>query len=322
ANFEQNLKTLVRYLSEQQSQLTQLVASIKGLSSQLHTLNLAEPELDKATPMAPVSSSLVTFPVSKPNKFKGNPDKCRGFLLQCSLFFDNFPASTDQARISFIVSRLSEKALEWATASWDHIHRMTYLQFLKEFKAVFDHPYEGKLSGELLAKLRQGNRSVVEYSLEFRILAASSGWNEAALLVIFRQGLNPDLLNELACEDDDLSLDQLINLAIKLDHLLRHQTRVKLERKFKRVLSASKVAPENPEPTEPMQCDSSCLSPEERLRRMKNSLCLYCGEPGHWIRECTKRKSLEQGFICPSTSPISSSFFFFFIKKMEGYTRA
>ena len=50
----------------------------------------------------------------------------------------------------------------------------------------FDHPYEGKISGELLAELRQGERSVVDYSLEFRTLEASSGWNEAALLVMFR----------------------------------------------------------------------------------------------------------------------------------------
>ena len=58
---------------------------------------------------------------------------------------------------------------------------------------MFDHPYEGKVSGELLVNLRQGNRSVVDYSLEFRTLAASSGWNEAALLVIFRQGLHAGL---------------------------------------------------------------------------------------------------------------------------------
>ena len=50
---------------------------------------------------------------------------------------------------------------------------------------VFDHQYEGKVSGELLAKLRQRNRSVVEYSLEVCTLADSSGWNEAALLIMF-----------------------------------------------------------------------------------------------------------------------------------------
>ena len=60
--------------------------------------------------------------------------------------------------------------------------------------------------------LYQGNRSVVEYSLEFHTLAASSGWNEAALLIMFRQGLNSKLLAELACKDDDLTLDQLITL--------------------------------------------------------------------------------------------------------------
>ena len=78
--------------------------------------------------------------------------------------------------------------------------------------------------------LRQGNHSVVDYCLEFRTLAASSGWNEAALLVIFRQGLHADILSELACRDEDLTLDQRITLAIKLDHLTHHRNKTKGDR--------------------------------------------------------------------------------------------
>uniref|UniRef100_A0AAR2JHZ5 DUF4939 domain-containing protein n=1 Tax=Pygocentrus nattereri TaxID=42514 RepID=A0AAR2JHZ5_PYGNA len=64
-----------------------------------------------------------TFPVSK---FSGDPDQCRGFLLQCSVFFDNSPVATDQAKISFVVSRLTGKALDWATASWSSFSNWTY----------------------------------------------------------------------------------------------------------------------------------------------------------------------------------------------------
>ena len=149
---------------------------------------------------------------------------------------------------------------------------MSYAQFIKEFKLVFDHPYEGKISGELLAQLRQGDRTVVDYSLEFRTLAASSGWNESALLVIFRQGLNADLLNELASKDDDLGLDELITLAIKLDHLMHSRTRTKTEKTPRRNLQHVRVTKEEMDATEPMQCDSSRLSQEERRRRLDNHL--------------------------------------------------
>uniref|UniRef100_A0AAR2IRM3 Retrotransposon gag domain-containing protein n=1 Tax=Pygocentrus nattereri TaxID=42514 RepID=A0AAR2IRM3_PYGNA len=114
----------------------------------------------------------------QPDKFSCDPDQCRGFLLQCSVFFDNSPVATDQAKISFVVSRLAGKALDWATASWSSFSNWTYACLLKEFRLVFDHPIEGRVSGERLAQFRQGSHSVVEYALEFRTLAASSGWNE------------------------------------------------------------------------------------------------------------------------------------------------
>uniref|UniRef100_A0AAR2KX96 Retrotransposon gag domain-containing protein n=1 Tax=Pygocentrus nattereri TaxID=42514 RepID=A0AAR2KX96_PYGNA len=172
---QSSLESLTNQQAVQQAQLVQLVDSIKEMTSQLRGMQPTDSTL-RTAPVNPVTTpTLTTFPVSKPDKFTGNPDLCRGFLLQCSVFFDNSPVGSDQAKISFVVSRLSEKALEWATASWPAFNGWTYERFLKEFKLVFDHPYEGKVSGELLTQLRQGPRSVVEYALEFRTLAASSG---------------------------------------------------------------------------------------------------------------------------------------------------
>uniref|UniRef100_A0AAR2KRE0 DUF4939 domain-containing protein n=1 Tax=Pygocentrus nattereri TaxID=42514 RepID=A0AAR2KRE0_PYGNA len=138
-----------------------------------HATNLTDQPAVLAPTSPAAATPQTTFPVSKPDKFSGDPDQCRGFLLQCSVFFDNSPVARDQAKISFVVSRLAGKALDWATASWSLFSNWTYARFLKEFRLVFDHPYEGKVSGERLAQLRQGSHSVVEYTLEFRTLAAS-----------------------------------------------------------------------------------------------------------------------------------------------------
>uniref|UniRef100_A0A3B1K3I8 Retrotransposon gag domain-containing protein n=1 Tax=Astyanax mexicanus TaxID=7994 RepID=A0A3B1K3I8_ASTMX len=147
------------------------------------------PSANQAPVSSPASApSAAAFPVSKPDKYDGSPDLCRGFLLQMSLFFVNSPVNVDAARISFFISCLTGKALDWATAIWPSIEGSTYEHFLKEFKLVFDHPHHGQSQGELLVKLRQGNRSVSDFALEFRTLAAGSGWNEPALRVMFRNG--------------------------------------------------------------------------------------------------------------------------------------
>ncbi|ROI96424.1 Retrotransposon-derived protein PEG10 [Anabarilius grahami] len=45
-----------------------------------------------------------------------------------------------------------------------------------------------------------------------------------------------------------------------------------------------------PEPAqEPMQVESSLLTPTERQRRLTQNLCLYCGLPGHVLSSCPPR---------------------------------
>ncbi|KAI4888962.1 hypothetical protein NFI96_001184, partial [Prochilodus magdalenae] len=88
--------------------------------------------------------------------------------LVCSIYFANSPPCSDKSRIAFVVSLLIGKALDWATAVWPSYERGTYEDFIKDFKAVFDHPNEG------------------------------TGWNEPALLTAFRHGLHMDIRKELA----------------------------------------------------------------------------------------------------------------------------
>ncbi len=58
--------------------------------------------------------------------------------------------------------------------------------------------------------------------IEFRTLAAQSGWNEIALKAVFKRGLNTKLQTELACKAVDSTLNEFITLAIKIDNLMRN----------------------------------------------------------------------------------------------------
>ena len=87
------------------------------------------------------------------------------------------------------------------------------------FRGIFDHPPEGREGSERLFQLCQDDQTAAEYALTFQTVAAANGWNEPALCTLFRGGLREEVQTELACEDDNLSLDVLIAMAICLDNL-------------------------------------------------------------------------------------------------------
>jgi hypothetical protein len=144
----------------------------------------------------------------------------RGFYSSWS--YTVRPTPSGAKSVSVLISCLTGRALEWANAVWNgpDSAREHYPEFSRRFRAVFDHPPEGRAVGERLFHLRQERRSTQDYALEFRTLAAGSGWNDRALIDHYRCSLREDVRRELACRDTALSLDELIDMSIRLDNLL------------------------------------------------------------------------------------------------------
>ncbi len=74
----------------------------------------------------------------------------------------------------------------------------SYDAFTKHFKEVFELATGALSVSDQLLRLRQGTSSTHEYTLQFRTLAAASGWNEAALLSAYRQGLETSIRAQMA----------------------------------------------------------------------------------------------------------------------------
>jgi hypothetical protein len=87
-------------------------------------------------------------------------------------------------------------------------------EFTHRFRAIFDHPPEGRAAGELFFHLRQNTRSAQEFALEFRTLAAGAGWSDRTLIDHYRCSLHEDIRRGLACRDTTLTFDQLVDLSI------------------------------------------------------------------------------------------------------------
>ncbi len=289
-------------LASHQQQLSRLTSLTEELVKTLQALQLSpptvSPPMPNPLPPAPVTASpRLAFP----EKFDGSPTTCKGFLLQCSMFVNQQPTlySTDDSRIAFVCSLLTGRALEWATAVWSDGHAVfpSFTSFLQRFREVFEHPAGGKEVGEQLLALRQGRSTAADYALSFRTLSAQTGWSDDPLKLLFRKGLSAELQSELACRDEGKSLDQFIDLAIHIDNLVR-------SRRQPRFFSASAGMTSLPEP-EPMQLGVTHLSVEERDRRMRQNLCLYCGLPGHLRASCPTRPPRNPSSVSKS-STISS----------------
>ncbi|KAK3505869.1 hypothetical protein QTP70_019370 [Hemibagrus guttatus] len=232
------------------------------------------------------------------------------------VFFSHQPGvyRKDGTKCAFLLSLLTGKALEWASAVWDAdpLIRASYSHFEEGIREVFEHPAGGKDISVQLMEIRQGLESAADYAIRFRTLVAQSEWNDAALWAVFRTGLNPALQTELACHVEATSLSHFVATAIHLDNL-RRQCRT----------GASDMASARPRvrmdcpgwgerDPEPMQLGRSRLTEEERRPRGPPRRCYNCGSTGHLSPRCPERAADSQvgdrSLLMSLTIPVSLLF--------------
>ncbi|KAI3353411.1 hypothetical protein L3Q82_019280 [Scortum barcoo] len=202
---------------------------------------------------------------------------------------------------------------------------------------MFDH---SSLARVLLG-LRQGSTRVIDYAIQFRILAANSGWNLPAIKDAFVNSLYEGIKDQLVPHE---SPDEFEDLETTVSGRGRrsvarlaggppsHRGTVAYW-EFCRSpgFSAPTVAEDQAPPPareEPMQLGRTKLAPEERQCH-KEGACFYCSQsdllPGAPIPKARlyvisgpERKamdeyieaSLRSGIIRPSSSPSRAGFFF------------
>lgn len=257
---------------------------ITEFQTQLTSLRAANDHLTRYIQSLP-STRHEAVRFSLPDKFDGTAEKCKGFIRQCSIYFDNQPEAfvRDTTKCSFVMSLFTGKALEWASAVWDQdeMLRTSFAYFCKQIREVFEYPAGGRDVSMQLVELCQNNRTVAEYAVDFRTIAAQSGWNETALKPMFKRGLHPKIQAEIACKDMDMDLHELISMAIRIDNLLRNTPLSPF--------ATSTSAMNSSENMEPMQIGFTKPSMEERERRRVYKLCFYCGQAGHQCRFCPNK---------------------------------
>lgn len=169
-----------------------------------------------------VAAALQEPHIPIPEQYSGVVGSRTSLLLQCSLVFYLQPLAnpSDREKITLLINLLSGRATLWATAILENQTPVSssFPAFTGELKRFFDHPVQSSEAASQILSQRQGASSVANYSICFRILAARSEWNDAALQGVFPHGLADNLKDELAAREEPENMEALISLATRLDN--------------------------------------------------------------------------------------------------------
>lgn len=296
----------IRDLNAQMDAITTALAAEQTRSRQLHGLNVTlSTQLNNY--QGNPNPGLRPARIPDPDKFDGTRDKLRPFLTHLRLKLSETNAFADeQARLRYTVSRLEGIALEQVTTfvTADGINFDNVEALVTHLNTCFDDPDRIGTATHKLQTIRQGNRQFSEFYAEFQRYALQSNWDNAALHATLRRALSYELRSALAhVLDEPVDYVDLANLLTRIDQRQRAlkqdsprtQQTTTTRTQNQRPATAPAAAP-HPTSTNsghygPAPMDLSAgrrkLAPEERLRRLSQGLCLYCGGAGHLAADCT-----------------------------------
>lgn len=196
----------IRTLTTSNQALGAQVAQLQTQIAQLSTHPYHTPQQPAPDSPTPPRESYVP----DPEPFYRELEKCQKFLFQCFRVFDQRPVTfaTYSSKIHYIMGLLRGRALSWVEATYSQyfVSTLSLRELCSRLQEVFNHLEHSGNAAKRLLRLRQGQRSVADFSIDFWTLVADSQWNDAAL-----RGLFVDCLSEQLSKT---SLQLVMNLLI------------------------------------------------------------------------------------------------------------
>eukprot|EP00833_Pecoramyces_ruminatium_P010785 jgi/Orpsp1_1/1184817/evm.model.c7180000091086.1 len=228
--------------------------------------------------------------------FVGDRKYFKGFLAKMELIFmlyqDRFPRDDD--KVVYIISRLYGQAMNWAATLIENRDPclVDYEAFIERFKSFFGDTDITYVANQRLRTIKQKNLGGMRgYIMEFNKYADDSNWNEEAKMDAFIAGLNNQVATRiLEMFPGPRNLLALQTIASRID------ARLTVNQQFFRNSSSSGFRSFNYKKNKSNKYKNNKnnnkyhgpLSQEEKDRRRRENLCLYCGASNHSLKECPK----------------------------------
>jgi len=327
SNFAENVNTGSMGQAQLENVLNTLYQRIQELEIQQQARTLEQQARATQPPPPPTLPASTLDALRKPREpkasapehFRGERSKLNSFITQLNVCFTLEPSrfTTERSKILFAATQFRDKAMNWLRPQLEHymafengstrssnLNFTTFDEFAQHLRSTFGDINEEATAERDLRVLRQTS-SVAFYTSEFQRIVSVLHWDEKALIFMFYTGLKDNIKDELSKIDKPTTLNDLINISMKID--ARQYDRFR-ERQFEKRSIFPAKSPSTAPPTpnfpsfntphhDPMELDASLpskatskprgkLSDAERKRRRDNNLCNYCGEPHHVVATC------------------------------------
>ena len=304
-NYEEMISLLQRKLAIEEMKSTYVgTEEAQTRAKQKELEERLEDEVDKMRlfrrKTIPTGTTDLDIKVAKPEEYDGTPEKLLPFLTQCELVFGSQTKKFEQpmARFLYIISYCTKgTALAWrenisidqqaftkdwvATATaqmkdpWDALKDI--------MKATFQNATLKTEAQHKILQIKQGNRRIEEYTLEFKMLAFQAHIEPIAQTMLYKQGLKWAIRSKIY-ESGNIpeTLSDWIKRATLLDMGWREMQLEKPPSAGFQNRLRNRAMITHPQ-TRPR------LSDEEFERRKKERLCFKCGKGGHMSNKCYVR---------------------------------
>ncbi len=289
---------------------------MQRLAEQLATANARIAALEAERQQPPADRTPKDPKLPPPSEFSGKISEFRNFMGQCTLTLTMCPNTytTDEKKVLFVISLLRGNALSWArdiVEKENHPLRHDYDAFKSALSNVYLDQNYRELCESKLNTLRQ-TKSAASYAVEFATLSAPLALNDEALSLNFYRGLGQDVKDGMAIIGRASTYEALVKQAISIDQR-SHQRRLESKSESGSSSNGSNISwsPSNthntnnsPKPTQRFESKPrGPLSEEEKARRKRLNLCVYCTDPKHSVADCPLIASKEAKVTAISFPP-------------------